>query len=433
MKTTNLKKLFIAAVLIGISTTLVHAEKPDTRAKLAKPLKIELKDVTIAEALEKIGQKADINFVLSDQAVWKLPHGEATRLSVALQGPLAESMREMLNAFFMRYAVSTEQITIYPRPELDHILGKPTIKQLELLKVIYTKLIIMTEEDDSTIDAAQRILGQNIAISPYRLSDLVGHIYGSRSRPLTFASLLEEATLYDINPETDPLKWRNTKPSKNKFWYLVGPNLLGQTPEIRVVFLGEFRKAKLNQIVDISFDESAETIIQRLANWTGLELYIEKLDSNWLQEPLSVEMQNITLKQALTNIVTMVDGKIVIDRGYNFIEIKEKPHPRKPSFRTGTSVPPCATNRRTTATTRSSTKGGGGSYGGGKLADNEYVGKISVPMEGGKYFIEFMLRQSDLTDELIKLRQQKITDILGEPPKPKPTTAAKPTPPKKDD
>ena len=116
-------------------------------------------------------------------------------------------------------------------------------------------------------------------------------------------------------------------------------------------------------------------------------------------------MQNIKLKQAMINIVTMVNGEIIIDVVDNYIRVFEKPHPKKT---------PTRTSRR--RVTRSSTKGGGGgSYGGGKPADNEYVGKISVPMEGGKYYIEFMLRQSDLTDELKKMRQQKITEILGEP------------------
>ena len=42
-----------------------------------------------------------------------------------------------------------------------------------------------------------------------------------------------------------------------------------------------------------------------------------------------------------------------------------------------------------------------------------YVGKISIPMDGGRYVIEFMLRESDLTDELRKLRQEKIKEILA--------------------
>jgi len=50
----------------------------------------------------------------------------------------------------------------------------------------------------------------------------------------------------------------------------------------------------------------------------------------------------------------------------------------------------------------------------GKITTEGYVGKISIPMEDGKYFIEFMLRESDLTDELKKIRAEKMNQVLGE-------------------
>ncbi len=133
------KMVVLAVALVCVSAGYVRADKAALQEKLSKDVKIQLKDVTIVEALEGIGKKAGVKFVLSDEAVWKLPQGEATRLSVALDGPLAESMTEMLNAFFMRYAVGDEEITIYPRPELEHILGRPTAKQLHLLREIYTE------------------------------------------------------------------------------------------------------------------------------------------------------------------------------------------------------------------------------------------------------------------------------------------------------
>jgi predicted Holliday junction resolvase-like endonuclease len=34
-------------------------------------------------------------------------------------------------------------------------------------------------------------------------------------------------------------------------------------------------------------------------------------------------------------------------------------------------------------------------------------------MDGGKYFIEFMLRQSDLPEELKNFREQMIKEVLG--------------------
>ncbi|GAJ10091.1 unnamed protein product, partial [marine sediment metagenome] len=131
----------LVVILVCVSAGYVRADKLQLQEKLSKEIKIQLDNVTIAEALEKIGKKAGVKFILSDEAAWKLPQGEATRLSVALDGPLADSMTEMMNAFCMRHAVGDEEITIYPRPELEHILGRPTTEQLELLKVIYTRPI----------------------------------------------------------------------------------------------------------------------------------------------------------------------------------------------------------------------------------------------------------------------------------------------------
>ena len=60
-------------------------------------------------------------------------------------------------------------------------------------------------------------------------------------------------------------------------------------------------------------------------------------------------------------------------------------------------------------------------------AGGGYVGKISIPMDGGKYYIEFMLRENDLTEELKNLRTEKMKEILGQStkPEPKPTERQK--------
>ncbi|MHC4528275.1 MAG: hypothetical protein ACYS29_10390 [Planctomycetota bacterium] len=130
---TSVGKVVVLLAIVCASAALVRAAELDLHAKLGEPIKIQLKNVTIVEALAKIGQKAGVKFVLSDEAEWKLPQGKATRLSVTMDGALANSVTEMLNAFFMRYVIGDDAITIYPRPKLDHILGRPTAKQLELL------------------------------------------------------------------------------------------------------------------------------------------------------------------------------------------------------------------------------------------------------------------------------------------------------------
>jgi len=142
MKAINFRNVIVAILIIGIGTGFVRADRQELLAMLSvQEAEFEFKDVTITEALGKIGQVAGVEVTLSDQAEWKMPQGQATRLSASLKGSLADCLTEMLNTFFMRYAVSDDTITIYPRQELEHILGRPSNKQLELLKKIYTMRI----------------------------------------------------------------------------------------------------------------------------------------------------------------------------------------------------------------------------------------------------------------------------------------------------
>ncbi len=377
MKAISLRKMVVAIVIISVGAGYVQADKLQLQEKLSKDVDIQLKDVTITEALEKIGQTAGVKIVLSDEAVWKLPLGTMTRLSVSLSGPLAESLTEMLNAFLMRYAVGSEEITIYPRQELEHIIGRSNAKQLELLKKIYSMNI--TFGGKASPEFFMQLVKEGfekLSFLPYDIPIRICEILnttenGKGTLPVSLAVLLEQVGDRDNTPR----------------WYLSRMDFPNQVPMIRIVDDEDFREAKLDQVVDISFkDETADVILQRLAGWTGMELVVNKKEPSWLEGEIIVNMQNIKLRQALRNIVSSVDGEMRIDFDRNYIEIKGPTHPQKP-----------AAPRRTP---------------GGRDAGEGYVGKISIPMDGGKYFIEFMLRESDLTEELKKLREDKIREIL---------------------
>ncbi len=220
MKAISLRKMVIAIVIIGIGASYVWADKQQLQEKLSRDVKIQLTDVTIAEALEKIGQEAEVKIVLSDEAVWKLPQGEATRLSVTLQGPLADSMTEMLNAFFMRYAVGDEKITIYPRPELEHIIGRPNAKQLELLKKIYSMNITFGGKA-SPESFMQLVKGcfEKLSFLPYDIPMRICEILNMTSTdeatlPVTLAVLLEQVGNMRKTPR----------------WYLSGMDFPNQVP-----------------------------------------------------------------------------------------------------------------------------------------------------------------------------------------------------------
>ncbi|OHB77628.1 MAG: hypothetical protein A2Z25_05870 [Planctomycetes bacterium RBG_16_55_9] len=403
------KMLVLVAACVCILGGIVRADKAQLLQKLSADFEIRLTDVTIVEALDKIGQKAGVKLALSDEAVWKLPYGEATRLSVTLQGPLADSLTEMLNAFFMRYAVGEEGVTIYPREELDHILGTPTTKQLELLRALYTEPIEVYLRDDvqQSINAA---LGQKVLISPIgvlaELNNLLRQLAGIEPiyapdprRPPPPRGIVKAREPEPNEPE--PAEFVLPTPvtvvqllsqvvigrdSSETRWYISGIDLPGQMPEVRVVHSTLFAELKLDQTIDVSYkEESLDRIFRALTSRAGLVL-VAGPGGTWLAESkVSASMQNVKIRQAINSIADMVGAECSVERDGRVL--------------LGLHGPPKSKDERQST---------------GTLAPDGYVGKISIPMEGGKYFLEFMLRQSDLPKELSTLRDEAIRDVLGE-------------------
>ena len=54
MKAISLRRMIVVIVMIGVAAGYARADKQQLQAKLSRDLKIQLDDVTIAEALEKI-------------------------------------------------------------------------------------------------------------------------------------------------------------------------------------------------------------------------------------------------------------------------------------------------------------------------------------------------------------------------------------------
>jgi hypothetical protein len=371
--------MIVVVLVFGVGNGFVQAGRQEILAMLSrKEAEFEFKDVTITEALDKIGQVAGGEIVLSDEAQWKLPQGQATRFSASLKGSLADCLTEMLNPFFMRYAVSDDKITIYPRKELQHILGRPTAEQLKLLKKIYSMRLDVKSgvPKDVVLGLIKDAFGA-LSFMPFNVPEDICEVLNSGGSPVSLVVLMEQ------------VGWIREKPR----WYISGMDFPGQDPVVRLVDEKEYREAVLDQVVDISFEgkraDWADVIIQKLAGWTGMELVIVKDEPSWLKEEIVVNMQNIRLRQALRNIVSSVDGEIEINVDDNIIEVYG---PMQTLSNESTS--------EESKITRSSGEG--------------YVGKISIPIGEGKskYFIEFMLRERDLTEELRKLRENKIKEIL---------------------
>jgi len=368
------KKLVVGIALVCVSAGYVRADKIALQEKLSKEIKIELRDVTIAEALEKIGKKADVKIVLSDEAEWKLPQGKATRLSVMMQGPLADSLTEMLNAFFMRYAVGDEDITIYPRPELQHIIGRPTPRELELLNAIYTRKIA-TIDDQAFYLFLKDLLGQQMLIVPF---DYQRHVAEALYELAKQGGKQEDGVFVLPAPAT----LAQVMNALTEYWHVSWKEFPVQSPEIRFVRSRDLMDVRLSQVIDLSYQqEPVERILYHLGAMAGMNVSIEP-GLNLHEQKLSVAIYNITAREAFERIIAMIGQRCIFQSPDN-IRILAAEQERKKSEQ--------------------------------KSGRDDYVGKISIPMEGGKYYIEFMLREKDLTDELKKLWQEKMKEILKVP------------------
>jgi hypothetical protein len=190
--------------------------------------------------------------------------------------------------------------------------------------------------------------------------------------PLTVVQLLSQVAI-------------DTRASSETRWYISGMDFPGQVPEVRVVSSEAFMELKLDQKVDLSYrDESLEKICRDLANRAGAMLFVLS-PSSVNDIGVSASMQNVKIRQAISSIADMAGAACSLERGNNFyLSVPDRPKGKDERQSTSTSAP------------------------------GTYVGKISIPMEGGKYYLEFMLRQNDLPKELSELRDETIRDVLGE-------------------
>jgi len=197
----------------------------------------------------------------------------------------------------------------------------------------------------------------------------------NRGAPLTLALLLEGVE-------------RSGTPEKA--WYIQGPEFPRQISEIRIVRREEFWQAHLDQIIDVSFNnETGESVIGTLAAWGDLTVQFPAGDvPPGLAQKIALEVQNTKLFDVVQRAASVLGIHPTLNLSTGMVELRSPPQPAKPA-------------KEATPPTPSEASSGGG-----------YVGKISIPMDGGRYFIEFMLRESDLTDELRQLRQQRIRQIL---------------------
>jgi hypothetical protein len=356
--------------------------------KLKPEVNVALENVTIAAALDCISQQVGIRIELSDDAIWKLPEGKETRISARLEGSLAGSLDQMLNELFLRYTLSSEPLMIYPRPELRHILGRPTARSLRLLRNIYAHQALVSHGSDNPALAQtflNQLAGEPITVFPAGQFEYVTAMLDKLARRGSLPTGVSGTAL--VTPVTLAYVLDETAADLNGFheWYISLSDIPNQVPQIRIEKRTEFAQARLDQLVDVSFEnESGEKIIGTLAHRADMSLLMGDAAAHAMTRRISLAAQNVTLGTALQKALAALGIQWEMYLDQSLIKLT--------GVKTAVSEPTIPSPPALPADT--------------------YVGKISIPMDGGRYFLEFMLRESDLTEELKKLRAEKIRAIL---------------------
>jgi hypothetical protein len=405
MKPNICKRLVSVVAVIAFVAGVAGADGAALQEKLKQDVQIELEDVTIVEALDRIGAQADITIELSDEAAWKLPAGRETRLSVTLEGRLGEGLEQMLNEFLQRYAVGSESVVVLPRPELRRILGRPTPQLLRLLKNMYTRQMRLSGNmgrPSSAQAVVNMLAGESVTVFPLNEFENVTHVIGiiaernqssddvsstSPTTPVTLATILEET----IGRRDDSV------------WLVSPPEFPDQPAQIRIVRRLDYGKAVFGQVVDVSFqDEEGLSVLRKLAGIANIELEIigedrPWVDRGWLQQRITLDALNVTVREALNRVTHALGGQVGTVN-YERCSYEVSGPPTQTSATLG--APPAGAQAPSPTAVAPS--------------GDDYVGKISIPVgEGeGRYFIEFMLRERDLPDGLRRLRAEKIKEIF---------------------
>ena len=399
--------LIFIAVVLAIGVAPAHADRDMLQEALAQDVAIKLTDVTMVEALREIGAQAGIEIELSDEAIWKLPAGAQTRLSVELSGPLAGSLEQMLSEFFLRYAVGSDSVVIYPRPELRRILGRPTPRLLKLLKNIYNNKLSLNGTahlTQLTQIAINTLADEEVMLLPVTEFDNVAWVVRNivehgpsgatassetpRTTPVTLATILDE-----------------TVGDRSMTWYISESEFPGQPAQIHIESRLDRGKALFGQIVDVSFEnEEGLTVLRKLAAMANIKLQIVgegSLRVDGLLRRISLDALNVTVREALNRVTNALGASV---GSVNF------------ESATYEVVPPPTRSGVTASFQPSAEPGESGSFtpAATPASDDDYVGKISIPMGEGpsRYYIEFMLRERDLPDGLRRLRAEKIREIF---------------------
>ncbi len=369
-----------AAIFISIRISQTPAAEP-ARAPAAKgqaegeiellitqaldqKTELELKDVPIREAVQRLSDKTGIPIEVATGTIRFLPYGWQTLVTATIKDrPLGESLTALLRPIGLHFIVEKDRVVIRPTPALERMARRATWPELALLESLLTKSWAQ-ELFDSLKFQFQDSSTDDLQVNRDTLKKMAGSVGAG-----TAAEVLEHAT--------DRYGWT---------WY---------PAEDHIVILSKPKQIErqLERYVKLRYEQSnVKVVLLDLAGQAGVLL---KMDPGVLtnlpagaSDRFTLSMENVTVRQALE----VVAGETGL--GY-FIE--------PDGIRiTSTSLTPASTSQGSAAQVEKTAQATVTA-----LRSNAYVGQIMIPNPDGTSYI-FFLRENDLPPDVNELRKQRI-------------------------
>lgn len=261
---------------------------------------IELKKVTLGQALEQMGRKMGvrIDVASAEPAFAQLPYGQLSEIeSAQLQGiSWREALTELLKPFSLTYQPGDTKISILGSNDLMRQPQRLTMAELNALVVLQTKT--MNNKTGSFLFQLRQATEIKFGFAQDgRYKD---HIDLGPNQTVLSA---QPAPASEVLSRYAGTVWRKGESST---WYVLGNVVEGKTQDVDIVIINpaELVKMKLQRRIDLDFkNQPVQTILLGLANKAAVKLKLEPgcigMVDPAQRDNCSLVAMNNTIEQAL--------------------------------------------------------------------------------------------------------------------------------------
>jgi hypothetical protein len=293
----------LALAVLPAMTAISQAQAVDPfliEKALDERADIELKKVTLGQALEQVGRKMGVRIGVESAgpAFAQLPYGHLSEIeSAQLQGiSWREALTELLKPFSLTYQPGDTKISILGSDDLMRQPRRLTMAELNALVVLQTKTL--SNKSDNLLRQLRVTTGIEFGLVQDRLHkdevDLGPHQTVLTAQPAPASEVLSRYA---------GTVWRKGESST---WFVQGNVSEGRTTNINIVIINpkELVKMKLQRRIDLNFkNQPLQTILLDLANKAAVKLTLEPGSIGMVdpaqRDNCSLVASNNTIEQAL--------------------------------------------------------------------------------------------------------------------------------------